>query len=88
MMMRRETPRIPKLRLDLLLYTNMGAEALAKYLRTTKVATRWWKLGIENKLPNSTSSIGWGTLDQPRDEHHNSSNGKTGDETEAESGEE
>jgi len=38
--MRSETPKIPKLRLDLLLYTNMGAEALAKYLKTTKVATR------------------------------------------------
>jgi len=31
--MRRETPKIPKLRLDLLLY-NIGAEAQAKYLRT------------------------------------------------------
>jgi hypothetical protein len=29
MVMRRKTPRIPKLRLNLLLYTNMGAEALA-----------------------------------------------------------
>ena len=37
--MRRETPKIPKLRLDLLLYTNMGAEALAKHLRTTKEPT-------------------------------------------------
>jgi len=64
-MMRRETPKIPKLRLDLLLYTNMGAEALAKYLKTTKVATRRWKLGINDKPTNATNAIGWGTLDQP-----------------------
>ena len=47
-MMRRDTPKIPKLRLDLFLHTNMGAEALAKYLRTTKAATRRWKLSIGN----------------------------------------
>jgi len=33
-----DTQKIPKLRLDLLLY-NMGAETLAKYLKTTKVAS-------------------------------------------------
>jgi hypothetical protein len=81
MVMRRDTPRIPKLSLDLLLYTNMGAEALAKYLKTTKVATRRWKLGIDNK-PNSGIGIGWGTLDQPQDEHHDGSSGETGDEEE------
>jgi len=37
MVMRRETPRIPKLRLDLLLYTNIGAGALAKYLKTSGI---------------------------------------------------
>ena len=52
MMMR---SKIPKLRLDLLLYTNMGAEALPKYLKTTKVATRQGKLGINDK------PTGWGT---------------------------
>jgi len=72
MMMRRETPKVPKLRLDLLLYT-MGAEALAKYLKTTKVATRRWKLGINDNPANATNAIGWGTLDQPHDEHHNGS---------------
>jgi hypothetical protein len=82
MIMRRETPRIPKLRLDLLLYTNMGAKALAKYLQTTKVATRRWKLGIDNKPANPTNAIGWGTLDQPQDEHHDGSSGETGDEAE------
>jgi hypothetical protein len=59
MVMRRETCRIPNLRLDLLLYTNMGAEALAKYLKTTKLATRRWKLGIDNKPANSDTVIGW-----------------------------
>jgi len=86
MVMRRETPKIPKLRLDLLLYINMGAEALAKYLRTTKVATRRWKLGIDNKPANPTIVIGWGTLDQPLDERHNGSSGETGDEAEEENG--
>ena len=56
----------PKLRLDLLLYTNMGAEALAKYLKTTKVAIRRWKLGINDKPANATNAIGWGTFDQPQ----------------------
>jgi len=42
-LMRRETPRIPKLRIDLLLYTNMGADAMAQYIRRPGVATR---LGI------------------------------------------
>ena len=37
----------------------MGPEALAKYLRTTKV-----EASECNKRP------GWGTLDQPQDEHH------------------
>jgi hypothetical protein len=86
MMMRRETPKIPKLRLDLLLYTNMGAEALAKYLRTTKVATRRWKLGIDDKPASATNATGWGTLDQPQDEHHDGSSGETGDEAEEENG--
>jgi len=45
----------------------MGAEALAKYLKNTKVATRRWKLGINDKPANATSAIGWGTLDQPQD---------------------
>ena len=52
--MRGETPKIPKLRLDLL---NMGAEALAKYLKTTKAATRRWKLGINDKPANATNAI-------------------------------
>ena len=84
MMMRRETPKIPKLRLDLLLYTNMGAKALAKYLQTIKVATRRWKLGIDNKPANATNAIGWGTHDQPQDEHHDGSSGEIGDEAEEE----
>jgi len=75
-MMRRETSKIPKLRLDLLLYTNMGAEALAKYLRTSKVATRRWKLGINDKPANATNATGWGTLGQPQDEHHNAPAGR------------
>ena len=41
-MMRRETPKIPKLRLDLLLYTKMGAETLAKYLETTNQTVETW----------------------------------------------
>ena len=65
MMMRRETPKIPKLHLDLLLYTNMGAEALAKYLKTPKVATRRWKLGINDKPANATNAIGWGHSTSP-----------------------
>ena len=83
---RRETPKILKLRLDLLLYTNMGAEALTKYPKTTKVATRRWKLGTNDKPANATNAIGWGTLGQPHDEHRNGSSGKTGDEAEGENG--
>ena len=61
--MRRKTPKIPKLCLDLLLYINMGAKALTKYLRTTKIATRRWKLGIDNKLANKTRyTTAWSTL--------------------------
>jgi len=86
MVVRRGTPKIPKLRLDLLLYTNMGAEALAKYLKTTKMATRRWKLGIIDKPANATNAIGWGTLDQPQDGHHNGSSGETGGEAEEENG--
>jgi len=62
----------------------MGAKGLAKYLQTTKVATRRWKLGIDNKPANPTNAIGWGTLDQPQDEHHDGSSGETGDEAEEE----
>jgi len=56
-----EDTQAPKLRIDLLLYANMGAEALTKYLRTTKVATRRWRLGIDNKPANPTSATGHGT---------------------------
>jgi len=66
MMMRRETLKIPKLRLDLLLYTNMGAEALAKYLITTKVlAARRWELGIDNNPANQTNATGWAHSTSP-----------------------
>ena len=51
-----------------------------------KVATRRWKLGINDKPANATNAIGWGTLDQPQDEHHNGSSGETGDEAEEENG--
>jgi len=87
MIMWRETPKIPKLRIDLPLHTNIGAEALAKYLKTTKVATRQWKLGNDNKPTNPTSATGWDTLDQPQGEHlDGSSSGETGDEAEEEDG--
>jgi len=62
------------------------AEALAKYLKTTKVATRRWKLGINDKPANATNAIRWGTLDQPQYEHHNGSSGETRDEAEEEDG--
>jgi len=55
-------------------------------LDTTKVATRWWKLGINDKPANVTNAIGWDTLDQPQDEHDNGSSGETGDEAEEENG--
>ena len=84
--MQRETPKTPKVRNDILYYSNMGAEALAKYL-TTKVATRRWKLGIDDKPTNPTSATGRGTFDQPQDEHDVSS-GETGDEVEEEDGRE
>jgi len=86
MMMRRETPKIPKLRLDLRLYTYIAAEALAKYLKTTKMATRRWKLGINDKPANATHATGWCTLELPQDEHHNSPSGETGDEAEEKNG--
>ena len=37
---------------------------------------------IDNKPANATKAIGWGTLDQPQDEHHDGSSGETGDEAE------
>jgi len=64
------TPKIPKLRLDILLYTNKGAEALAKYLRTTKVASRRYQRQTSERTE-------WGT-------HHNGSSGETWDEAEEE----
>jgi len=48
------------------------------------VATRRWKLGINDKPANATNAIGWGTLDQPQDGHHNGSSGETGGEEEEE----
>ena len=36
-MMRQRTPKPPRLRLQLLLYTNMGAEALGPYFTTTRL---------------------------------------------------
>ena len=65
MTMRRETPKIPKLRLDLL---NMGAEALAKYLKTTKVATRRWKLGINERNTRHSNSPRMDITTAPADE--------------------
>jgi len=47
MMMQRETPKTPKPHLNLLLYTNMGAEALAKYLRTTTTNQRTQQASLE-----------------------------------------
>ena len=80
--MRRETPKI---RLDLLLYINMGAEALANYLKTTKVEETWY-IYINDKPGNATNATGWGTLDQHQDEHHDGSSGETGGEAEEENG--
>ena len=57
---------IPKLRLDLLRYANMGAEALAKYLKTTKVATRRWKLGINDKPANAAHATDGAHSNSPR----------------------
>jgi len=56
MMMRRETPKIPKLRIDLLLCTNMGVETLAEYLSTTRLQLERWKLSIADKPASSTSA--------------------------------
>ena len=42
-------PKNPRLRLQLLLYTNMGADVLGSYLTTTRVATRRWKLGLDQQ---------------------------------------
>ena len=39
---------------------------------------------IDNKPANATNAIGWGTLDQPQDEHHDGSSRETGDEAEEE----
>jgi len=45
-LLRQETSRIPKLRIDLLLYSNMGANAMAQYIRLTEwQAIRQWMLG-------------------------------------------
>ncbi len=80
-LMRRETPRIPKLRIDLLLYTNMGADAMAQYIRRTGVATRRWMLGIQTpRVDTAQKRLGWGTIGQPHVEHNSDSNGESEDE--------
>ena len=82
--MRTLTPKIPRLRLQLLLYTNMGADALGSYLTTTRVATRRWKLGLDRQQTTQETRrqkrmIGWGTLEDAHDEHQG---GEIGDEAE------
>jgi hypothetical protein len=83
-LMRQETSRIPKLRIDLLLYTNMGANAMAQYIRRTGVATRQWMLGTRSPTDNTVEKrVGWGTLGQPHNEHHSTdSSGESEDEIE------
>ena len=81
--MRQETSRIPKLRIDLLLYTNMGANAMAQYIRSTGVATRQWMLGTRSQTDNTVQKrVGWGTLGQPHTEHDTDSSGESEDEIE------
>ena len=51
------------------------------------MATRRWKLGIDDKPASATNATGWGTLDQPQGEHHDGSSGETGDDAEEMEGE-
>ena len=81
------TPKIPGLRLQLLLYTNMGADALSTYLNTTHVATRQWKLGIERQQNTQAARLtarmaGWGILNDEHGEHQQDPSGGSGDEGE------
>ena len=62
MMMRREIPKIPKLRLDLLLYTNMGTEAPKWQPDGGNLVT----VGINDKPANTTNAIGWAHSTSPR----------------------
>ena len=80
-LMRRETPRSPKLRIDLLLYNNMGADAMAQYIRRTGVATRRWMLGTQTaRVDTAQKRLGWGMLGQPHVEHNSDSSGESEDE--------
>ena len=50
------TPRV-------LLYTKRGVVALSKYLTKTQIATRVWRLGIQNdEVETWSQAIGWGRI--------------------------
>ena len=53
--------------------------------RSTGQISENYQIGNHDKPANAT---GWGTLDQPQDEHHNGSSRVTGDEAEEENGRE
>jgi ribonuclease HI len=57
----------PRLRIDLLLHTNIGWYALQRFLTTTRIATRKWYLKHHPDLPQPNNThqqhIGWGDLD-------------------------
>ena len=81
--MRALTPKSSRLRLQLLLYTNMGADVLGSYLTTTRVATRRWndRQQTTQEARQQKRMIGWGRLQNARDEHRGSSR-ESGEEAE------
>ena len=84
--MRMLTQEIPRLRPQLLLYTNTGADALGSYLMNAIVATRRRKLGLDRQQTTQEArrqkQIGWGR----RGEHQGSCRKSGGEADEAEEG--
>ena len=82
MMMRRETPKIPKLCLDLLLYTNMEP----KHWPNIKVATRRWNLRINVNQQTQHRPLDGAQSNSPRMNITPGSSGETEDEAEEKNG--
>ena len=79
--MKKELKGLP-LTLPILLYTKRGLSVLPKFLSTTGVATRLWRLGKEKDHVESWSSrIGWGRIPiHTQEEAEDSSREEQGEE--------
>ena len=72
--MRRSATRIPRLPLQLLLYTYMGAKPLTSFLSNTQVATMKWYLGLYRQGPSDEGHgngprTALGSIGDPGEEH-------------------